>query len=194
MTKTTVRAGATRRGVLAGSTGAALSLVALVEAADAASASDLRSSASEALRKLYARNSHARELGRRARGVLVFPRIAKAGFIFGGQGGEGVLFVGGKPDGYYSIGAASFGLQAGAQVFGYALFFITRSSLDYLRKSDGWAIGTGPRVVVLKEGAAVEADTTTVTQDVYAMSFNQAGLMASLSLEGSKISRIHPKG
>jgi lipid-binding SYLF domain-containing protein len=171
-----------------------VSLGPLATGARAATASELRASASAALRKLYAKSGRARELSRKARGVLVFPRILKAGFVFGGQGGEGVLFEGGRVAGYYSIGAASFGFQAGAQVYGYALFFITQSALDYLKKSEGFAIGTGPTVVVLKAGAAKEADTTTITQDVYAISFNQEGLMGSLSLEGSKITRIHPKG
>jgi lipid-binding SYLF domain-containing protein len=184
--------GASRRAVLAG--GAVLLSLPLAGTAEAATASELRVSGQAALRKLYAKSSRARELGRRARGVLVFPRILKAGFVFGGQGGEGVLFEGGRTSGYYSIGAASFGFQAGAQVYGYALFFITESALDYLKKSEGFAIGTGPTVVVLKAGAAKEADTTTLTQDVYAISFNQEGLMGSLSLEGSKITKIHPKG
>jgi lipid-binding SYLF domain-containing protein len=179
--------------VLVGTAGVAICLTALGEEADAATASGLRASSEAALRKLYAKSPRARELGRKARGILVFPQILKAGFVFGGQGGEGVLFQGGKATGYYSIGAASFGFQAGAQTYGYALFFITESALDYLKKSEGFAIGTGPTVVVLKAGAAKEADTTTLTQDVYAMSFNQAGLMGSLSLEGSKITRIHPK-
>ena len=185
---------ASRRTMLGGAAVAMLGLVPFDPAAEAATASGLNASAAATLRRLYAHSPRARELGRRARGVLVFPRIYKAGFVFGAQGGEGVLYVGGRVDGYYSTGAASFGFQAGAQEFGYVLFFITRSALDYLRQSDGWSIGTGPSIVVLKEGAAMDADTTTLTQDVYAMAFNQKGLMATLSLEGSKITRIHPKG
>src|SRR5262249_15351993 len=83
--------------------------------------------------------------------------------------------------------------QAGAEVYGYALFFITESALNYLRESRGWAIGTGPNVVVVDQGAHAQADTTTVSQAVYAIAFSQKGLMGSLSLEGSKITRIHPK-
>lgn len=184
---------ASRRAVVGGGA-VLLALGPLASTAEAATASELRASAQAALRKLYAKSARARELSKKARGVLVFPKILKAGFVFGGQGGEGVLFEGGRTSGYYSIGAASFGFQAGAQVYGYALFFITASALDYLKKSEGFAIGTGPTVVVLKAGAAKQADTTTLTQDVYAISFDQAGLMGSLSLEGSKITRIHPKG
>ena len=192
MTSKSGTSGFTRRVVIGGAAGVSLSLAGLVEVAQAATAAELDASASAALRKLYAGSSRARELSHRARAVLIFPRITKAGFVVGGQGGDGVLRIGGKTVGYYRIAAASFGFQAGAQTFGYALFLVTRSSLDYLRSSKGWAIGTGPSVVIIDQGAAKQADTTTLTQDVYAMPFNQKGLMAGISLEGSKISQIHP--
>ena len=105
-------------------------------------------------------------------------------------GPEGVLFVGGKPTGYYKIGAASFGLQAGGQSFSYALFLMNDKALTYLRKSDGWAIGSGPSVVVVDKGAAMSTTSTTIAKDVYAFPFGQKGLMAGLGLEGSKISPI----
>ena len=88
--------------------------------------------------------------------------------------------------------AVTFGFQAGVQTFSYALFFITDSALAYLSKSNGWAIGTGPSVVVVDEGFAKTLNTTTLSQDVYAMPFGQKGLMAGLGLEGSKITQIHP--
>ena len=124
--------------------------------------------------------------------ILIFPKITKAGFLVGGQGGNGVLLMGGRPAGYFSIYAGSFGLQAGVQQFSYAQFIITRSALDYMKKSDGWAIGSGPSVVVVDEGFAKTMNTTTLSNDVYAMPFGQKGLMAGLGLEGSKITRIHP--
>nr|WP_283938350.1 YSC84-related protein [Sphingomonas brevis] len=106
------------------------------------------------------------------------------------MGGEGVLFVKGKAVGYYKIGAASFGLQAGGQSFSYALFLMNDKALTYLKKSDGWAIGSGPSVVVVDKGAAMSTTSTTIAKDVYAMPFGQKGLMAGLGLEGSKITRI----
>lgn len=156
------------------------------------SASQINTNASAALRSLYAAEPKARMLGDRARGILVFPKIVKGGFIFGGMTGDGVLWVGGRTAGYYNISAASFGLQIGAQAFSYALFFITESSLNYLRKSDGWAIGSGPSVVVVDKGVATSITSTTLTQDVYAFPFGQVGLMAGIGIEGSKITRIHP--
>ena len=145
-----------------------------------------------ALHALYAAQPKARELGQRAKAILIFPKIIKAGLIIGGQSGDGVLRVGGKTDGYYNISAASFGLQAGGQQFSYALFFMNDAALQYLQKSDGWSIGSGPNVVVVDKGAAASMTSTTLSEDVYAIPFGQKGLMAGLGLEGSKITRIHP--
>ncbi len=123
---------------------------------------------------------------------MVFPRIIKGGFIIGGQSGNGALRVGSKTVAYYNISAASFGLQAGGQRFSYALFFMNDAALQYLENSDGWAIGSGPSVVVMDKGAAASMTSTTLTKDVYAFPFGQKGLMAGLGLEGSKITPIHP--
>ena len=160
------------------------------ESAIAATAAQLNADGSAALNRLYAQSDRARRYSRDARAILVFPKIVKAGFVIGGQGGEGVLFVRGRPAGYYKIGAASFGLQAGGQSFSYALFLMNDSALTYLRKSDGWSIGSGPSVVVVDKGAAMSTTSTTIAKDVYAFPFGQKGLMAGLGLEGSKISPI----
>jgi len=156
----------------------------------AASASELSTDGKAALDRLLARSDKARRQARDARAILVFPRIVKAGLLVGGQSGEGVLLVNGQPMGYYRISAVSYGFQAGGQTFGYALFFMNDQSLDYLQRSDGWAIGTGPSVVMFDKGAAGGANSTTLTQDVVAFPFNQRGLMAGTGLEGSKISKI----
>jgi lipid-binding SYLF domain-containing protein len=163
---------------------------AISERASAATAAELNANGKAALSRLYAQSDRAKRYGRDARAILVFPKIVKAGFMIGGQGGEGVLFMGGKPVGYYKIGAASFGLQAGGQSFSYALFLMNDKALTYLRKSDGWAIGSGPSVVVVDKGAAMSTTSTTLAKDVYAFPFGQKGLMAGLGLEGSKITPI----
>jgi lipid-binding SYLF domain-containing protein len=160
------------------------------QAAFAATAAQLNADGKAALSRLYAQSDRARRYSRDARAILVFPKIVKAGFMIGGQGGEGVLFVHGKPTGYYKIGAASFGLQAGGQSFSYALFLMNDKAIRYLDRSDGWAIGSGPSVVVVDKGAAMSTTSTTLAKDVYAFPFGQKGLMAGLGLEGSKISRI----
>jgi lipid-binding SYLF domain-containing protein len=153
----------------------------------------LTAHAAEALNKLEATEPRSRFYARHAKAVLVFPSILKAGFFFGGETGDGVLLVGGKPVGYYNLSGGSWGLQFGGQDFSYALFFMKDSALDYLKKSGGFAVGTGPSIVVVKKGAAAEADSTTVSQDVYAFPFNAKGLMANLSLEGTKITHIHDR-
>ena len=158
--------------------------------ASAATAAQLNADGNAALARLYAQSPRAARYGKSARAILVFPKIVKAGFVVGGQGGEGVLFSRGKAIGYYKIGAASFGLQAGGQSFSYALFLMNDSALNYLRKSDGWAIGSGPSVVVVDKGAAMSTTSTTIAKDVYAFPFGQKGLMAGLGLEGSKITPI----
>jgi lipid-binding SYLF domain-containing protein len=143
-----------------------------------------------ALKLLYAESPTAKALGAKAKGILVFPSILKAGFLFGGQIGEGALRQGGRTTGYYNSVAASYGLQAGVQTFGYALFFMSEDALAYLDKSEGFELGVGPSIVVLDAGAAKSATTTTLTQEVYALIFDQKGLMAGLGIQGSKITRI----
>lgn len=179
-----------RRRVLAGlaATGAA----ARASAAEAATASSLAAKSRAALNQLYAANPKARTLGEKAYAVLIFPEILKAGFVIGGQHGEGAMLQKGKPTAFYSISAGSYGLQAGAQKYGYALFFMTPGALAYLDKSSGWSVGTGPSVVFVDEGFAKSMNTTTLKDDVYALAFGQKGLMAGAGIEGAKIRRIHP--
>jgi len=154
-----------------------------------ASAEQLNRDGSHALEQLYTSNSAARLLRGNAKAVLVFPNMLKAGFMFGGQIGEGVLRKGGKTVAYYNSVAASYGLQAGAQVFGYALFFMNDEALSYLDKSDGFEIGVGPSIVVVDAGVGRSRTSTTLSQDVYAFIFDQKGLMGGLGIQGSKISK-----
>jgi lipid-binding SYLF domain-containing protein len=158
--------------------------------AHAASANSLNADAETALNKLYESNSVAKMIADHSSAVLVFPNILKAGFVVGAQYGEGVLMRKGQTIGYYNIVAGSYGLQAGAQSFGYALFLMTDSALEYLEKSSGWEIGIGPSIVVVDEGVAKTLTTTTLKSDVYAFTFDQQGLMAGIGLQGSKITRI----
>ncbi len=160
----------------------------------ASSASDISRESNAALQNLYASNPEARQLGKRAKGILVFPGIVKAGFLIGGQyGSGGALFKKGRTAGYYNIAAASYGLQAGVQSFSYALFFMDNESLNYLDNSAGWEVGVGPSIVVVDKGMAKSLTSTTLQKGVYAFIFGQKGLMAGIGLQGSKITRIHPE-
>lgn len=158
--------------------------------AGAESAAEINRGVDNALQILYAKDPNARKLAEQAKAVLVFPNIVKAGFLFGAQYGDGAMRQKGKTVGYYNSVAASYGLQAGVQVFGYALFFMTDSALTYLANSGGFELGTGPSIVVLDEGAARAFTSTTLQSDMYAIFFDQRGLMAGLGIQGSKISRI----
>jgi lipid-binding SYLF domain-containing protein len=151
---------------------------------------DLTTDSHSALRQLVANNPAARKLQAKAVAVLVFPHVTKAGFIFGGQVGEGTLFRHGSAGGRYRTIAGSYGLQAGVQQFGYALFFMNRQALNWLNKTDGFEIGTGPSVVVLDQGMARTFSSNTLHSGIYAITFDQRGLMAGLGLQGTKITRI----
>lgn len=166
--------------------------VSLPQTALAATASEINRDVDIALKDLYKTTPAAKKMASIAKGILVFPDIIKGGFIIGGQYGEGALRVGGKTKGYYRTIAASYGLQAGAQKFGYALFFLSDADLKYLKNSGGWEIGVGPSVVVMDEGMARSFTTTTARSGVYAFFFDQKGLMAGLGIQGNKITEIQP--
>lgn len=170
-----------------------VSLALIEQQVFAASAKEIDREVKVALEQLYAYSPAAVKLSKVSKGVLVFPDMVKAGLIVGGQYGEGALLVNGKNAGYFNSVAASYGLQAGAQSFGYAMFLMTDSALQYLSKSEGWELGVGPTVVVMDEGAGKNLTTTTAKDDVYAFIFGQKGLMAGIGIQGSKITRIQPE-
>jgi lipid-binding SYLF domain-containing protein len=158
--------------------------------AEAVSAQELVGESRAALRDLYATQPSAKLLASKAKAVLVFPSMVKAGFMFGGQIGEGVRFEKDKVKGYYSSVAASYGLQAGIQKFGYALFFMNNAALRQLDDTRGFELGVGPSIVIVDEGVGKSLTTNTLTSDTYAFIFDQRGLMAGLGIQGSKITRI----
>ena len=158
----------------------------------AASAKEIDKKASRALSTLYKTTPGAKDLAEKAKAVLIFPDIVKAGFMVGGQFGDGALRKGGKTVAYYRSLAGSYGFQAGAQTFGYVLFFMDDASLKYLDQSDGWEVGTGPSLVVLDEGFGKSLSTTTLQSGVYAFVFNQKGLMGGVGIQGTKITKIKP--
>ncbi len=157
--------------------------------AEGASAS-LTSESRAALRQLVAQNQTARSLSKNAIAVLVFPDVVKAGFIFGGQGGQGILFLHGKPAGRYQTAAASYGLQAGVQKFGYALFLMDQKAVDWVNQAHGWSVGSAPSLVVVDKGVAGSLSTETLHSGIYAFTFDQKGLMGGIGIQGSKITRL----
>ena len=170
----------------------AFAAIALAGAAKAETAADLNRESDNALQQLYRANPAAAAIGRQARAILIFPTIVKAGLVFGGAYGEGELKQGSLVDGYYNSATASWGLQAGAQSYGYVVFLMNRKAVNYVHRTHGWEIGVGPTVVIVDEGVARNLSTSTLKDDAYAFIFDQKGLMAGVSIEGSKISRIKP--
>jgi lipid-binding SYLF domain-containing protein len=158
--------------------------------AGAATAEDLNKDAAQALQTLYKSNPTAENIGKHAKAILIFPKIVKAGLVFGGSYGEGVLQKGASVSGYYNSVSASWGWQAGAESYGYVVFLMNDKAVKYLDKSQGWEVGVGPTVVVVDDGVAKNLTSTTLKKDAYAFIFDQQGLMASLSIEGTKISHI----
>lgn len=158
--------------------------------ATAATSEDLDADAKQALHSLYRTNAVAKSISESAKAVLVFPNIVKAGLVFGGSYGEGELISGSTVVDYYNSVGASWGLQAGAQSYGYAVFLMTDEAVAYLKDSKGWEIGVGPTVVIVDEGAAKNLSTSSLKDDAYAFIFDQQGLMAGVSIEGTKVTKI----
>ena len=144
-----------------------------------------------ALNRLMATVPTARMLEQRTYATLVFPDITKAGFLVGGEYGNGVLFRRGGVAGYYNLAGVSYGFQAGAQTYSLVMFFVNEWSWRTLNMRDGLQVGVGPSVVVLDQGKARTLTSTTLTSDVYAFVFGEQGLMAGAGLEGTKITRLN---
>jgi lipid-binding SYLF domain-containing protein len=169
---------------------ASLAPLAAPTCANAATAAEISRDSDQALQKLYATAPTAELLSKNAKAILIFPKIIKAGLAFGGAYGEGELKRGSKVEGYYRSVTGSWGLQAGAQSYGYAVFLMSDKAVEYVHRTKGWEIGAGPTVVVVNEGVAKNLSTSTLKDDAYAFIFGQQGLMAGVSIEGSKISKI----
>ncbi|MEA3114623.1 MAG: hypothetical protein QOG58_4422 [Caballeronia sp.] len=149
---------------------------------------ELEAKARQALQDLFDKTPKAKELQYQAKAVLVFPDIVKAGLIVGAQGGKGVMFgPDGKVLGYYRARALSYGMQAGAQTFSEAMFFMTDTATAAVSSGAGLSVGMGPSIVVVDAGMARSMTTTTLKSDVYAFIFGQEGLMAGLGLQGQRI-------
>ncbi|MEF8700076.1 MAG: lipid-binding SYLF domain-containing protein [Candidatus Accumulibacter sp. UW26] len=156
----------------------------------AADRTALEREARTAYQTLTAQVIAAKALARDAVAVLVFPKITKAGLVVGGQYGDGVLFRDGVAVGYYNTAGASYGLQAGAQQFGYAMFFMNEKALASLQQNEGLEVGVGPSIVVVDQGMGKSLTSTTAKEDIYAFIFSQKGLMAGIGLQGNKITPL----
>ncbi len=144
----------------------------------------------EAIHELYRTSAAARELGAKARGMLVFPRVFKAGYGIGGEFGEGVLLTDGRTVDYYNIASASVGFQLGIQRKSVVVLFMTDEALQHFRTGEGWKVGVDTSVAIVTLGIGGEIDTDTLQKPIIGFLFSNRGLMYNLTLEGSKISRV----
>lgn len=151
---------------------------------------DLAEGHADTLRRLYAISPGSRQLVEQAAGVLVFPRALSAGLVVGGEIGNGELMIKGRHAGYYRTTSASVGLQAGAQSKALVFLFTTPDALRRFQDSQGWSVGADASVALLKIGANGEIDINSARAPVVAFALTNMGLMANLTVEGTKITRI----
>ena len=132
----------------------------------------------------------AQEYLKAAKGVLIIPNVVQAGFIIGGEYGEGALRIDGKTVDYYNMVAASFGLQIGAQRKDIILIFIDEAALKKFRNSDNWQAGIDGTITLVNTGAEGSVDTTKINQPIIGFVFGQKGIMAGATIEGAKITKL----
>ena len=146
-----------------------------------------------ALASLYEKVPATKTLAETSQSILVFPKITRASVGLGVQRGTGTLLKDGKPEGFYTTTGTSVGLQAGAKTYGYALFFMNDNAVQALSKAKGFEVGVGPTVVVVNKGTSKNLTTTTLKADIYAVIFDQKGLIAGLGVQGNRITKANPK-
>ncbi len=156
----------------------------------AATAKEIDTSVEVALERFAKEVNGGKEFLDSAKGVLVFPKVYKGGLGIGGQYGEGSLLIGGKPVDYYNTASASFGLQAGGQVYTLIFAFMQQKALEQFRQSQGWEVGVDASVALIKVGAGKPLNTMNIKDPIVAFVLGQKGLMFDLSLQGTKITKL----
>lgn len=162
----------------------------LSTAAIAASKAEIDANVEQAQTKFYAESPAGQKLAQQAAGILIFPKVIKAGIGIGGEYGEGALIVGGKTTAYYNTVSASVGFQFGAQVKSQVIMFMTDDALNSFLNSDGWEAGVDGSVAIVEFGAAEEISSNSVQAPIIGFIFSNKGLMYNLTLEGSKMTKI----
>ncbi|EEF80334.1 lipid-binding SYLF domain-containing protein [Methylophaga thiooxydans] len=157
----------------------------------AASATEIEIGVDETLKNFTQEVAGGAEFLKRAKGVLVFPKVIKAGFGIGGEYGEGALQINGETTDYYNTAAASIGLQLGAQSKSLVIVFLETDSLEYFRNSKGWKAGVDGSVAVVEWGGGEDINTIDIEDPIVGFVFSNKGLMFNLTLEGSKFTRIY---
>jgi lipid-binding SYLF domain-containing protein len=162
-----------------------------VQVANAASATEINIKANSALRAFKQEVAGGSQFLDKAKAVLIFPDVIKAGFGIGGEYGEGVLRAAGKTVAYYNTASASLGFQVGGQIKSVVIVFLEQQALANFRRSDGWKVGVDGSVAVIEWGLGEDINTLDIGDPVVGFVFNNKGLMYNLTIEGSKITQIH---
>lgn len=160
--------------------------------ANARNAKEIDASVGTALTRFKKDVSGAEDYLKAAKGVLVMPDVRKAGFVVGGQWGEGALRIGSKTDAYYKMEAGSVGFQAGYQKASFVFLFLTQEALDRFRASKGWTAGVEGGITVVDAAVGGSLDTLKGKDAVVGFAFGKKGLMGGWSAKGAKFSRLEP--
>lgn len=164
--------------------------VVITQHAEAKTAGEINASVNAALNRFYKQVDGAKEFAAQAKALLVMPNVTKAGFLAGGQYGEGALKVGGKTQGYYNLVAGSFGFTFGAQKMDIIIAFMTDDALNSFKKVKGWEVGVDGNVALIDVGGGKRIDTTTARDPIVGFVFDAKGLMVDLSLKGAKFTKV----
>lgn len=155
-----------------------------------ASKEEIDADVKASIAEFYEKSQAGKALSEKASGMLVFPKVIKAGFGVGGEYGEGALLVKGKTVEYYSTAGASIGLQFGAQQKSQVILFMNDDVLKKFRNSDGWEAGVDGSVAVAELGAGGELSSNTAQEPIIGFIFSNKGLMYNLTFEGSKMTKL----
>jgi len=169
---------------------AMLVLVAAPQRSEAATAAEIDADVYKTLQSFERQVGGARDLANKAAGILVFPSVVTAGLGLGGEYGEWLLIIRGRPGCYYNLVSCSFGFQLGVQVRSVIIMFMTEAALASFESTYGWKAGVDGSIAIVTLGTGGAIDTESLTSPVIGFILDPAGLMYNLTLEGSKISRI----
>ena len=161
--------------------------------AAAKSAKQINSEVNACLDRFYRQVPGSKELSAQAKGVLVMPKVVKAGLIVGGEYGEGALRIDKKSAGYYNLASGSIGFQIGAEEKDIVILFMTDEAIEKFKNTRGWEAGVDANVAMGTVGAGNRIDFTKIHDPIVAYVFDVKGAMADVSLKGAKLTKINPK-
>ncbi len=170
-----------------------MGMLVVVNPADAKTKGEIDASVTAAMSRFKKDIKGGTEYLKAAKGALVMPDITKAGYIIGGQYGQGALEINGKTVQYYSLVSGSLGYQIGAEKYDMVILFMTDEALNKFRKSEGWEAGVDAEATLIAVGADLSVETLRSQHPIAGFVFDQRGLMAGVSIKGAKFTPIHPE-